>query len=116
MKKTPINVSVFQKREGARFGRSSRRLTCQLGDEEGETDTDGCNESRLALLGSQHEDGKDQFCCEKHLDEQALSDRCAFGQGCLHRQCTREHAGHQCSGHHGPKYLRWEEEEATDRW
>lgn len=54
-----------------------------MADEKSKANADRCNESGAVLLGCEHEDGEDQQCCQKHLDEEAASDTCVCGQrGC----------------------------------
>ena len=48
---------------------SSEEDSRHLGDEQGESDADGCQERSLVLLRSEEEDGDDELGCQEHLND-----------------------------------------------
>lgn len=64
----------------------------QLGDKQGQTDSDRRNEGAFMLLRGKHENGKDQFGGKQHLNKETLNDRRAAAEGCLYRERAGKHA------------------------
>lgn len=91
-----------------------KRHTSKLGDEQGQTDTNGRQEGRLGLLGRQHQDGDEQFGGQEHLDEQALRGRGAVVEHRLDDKRAGEEGGDDGGGDDAGDHLRDEEEEASD--
>jgi hypothetical protein len=48
---------------------SSEEDSRQLGDEQGESNADGCQERSLVLLRSEQEDGDNELGCQEHLND-----------------------------------------------
>ena len=69
-------------------------LTCEMTDEQSQTNTDRCNECSLVLFGSQHEYSEDKFCRQEHLNEQSLRDRCPTGEFCPDGQIAWKQTRH----------------------
>lgn len=48
---------------------SSEEYTRQLGNEQGKSDSYGCQKRSFVLLGSEEEDGDDELRCQEHLND-----------------------------------------------
>ena len=81
-----VEVSIHNSwAEGARWIQAASRKvdTDELGYEERQTDADGGDKSAFVLLGSEHEDGENEFGSEEHLKEEALDNGGAAAEGGL---------------------------------
>lgn len=78
--------------------------------------TNWCDEGRLVLLCSQHENGEDKLGREKDLDEEALDDTSAARESRVDGERAWEKTTNYGSRGHATKYLRSEEENSTNDW
>lgn len=86
----------------------------ELGDEESQADADGRDERCPVLFGRQHEDGEDELEGQDRLDEAALRQVHAGGQGRAHVERRWEHARRQPGRRDAAGALGREDEDAAE--